>query len=66
MDHRFKDYENEVEHPGHAAWMEAVVSDEVETWYGFYHNEWPAEACGRLDRTVARIGAAKSIDRGRC
>ncbi|MDO8680632.1 MAG: hypothetical protein Q7R30_19110 [Acidobacteriota bacterium] len=52
-------------HPGHAVWMEAVVSDEVETWYGFYHNEWPAEACGRLDRAVARIGAAKSFDRGR-
>lgn len=52
-------------HPGHGVWMEAVVSDEVETWYGFYHNEWPAEACGRMDRAVARIGAAKSTDRGR-
>jgi hypothetical protein len=52
-------------HPGHGVWMEAVVSDEVETWYGFYHNEWPAEACGRPDRAVARIGAAKSTDRGR-
>lgn len=52
-------------HPGHGVWMEAVVSDDVETWYGFYHNEWPATACGRDDRMVARIGAAKSTDRGR-
>lgn len=52
-------------HPGHGVWMEAVVSDEVETWYGFYHNEWPAEACGRSDRFVPRIGAARSTDRGR-
>lgn len=52
-------------HPGHGVWMEAVVSDEVETWYGFYHNEWPASRCGREDRMVSRIGAAKSTDRGR-
>ncbi len=52
-------------HPGYGVWMEAVVSDDVETWYGFYHNEWPATACGRDDRFVPRIGAAKSTDRGR-
>ena len=52
-------------HPGHGVWMEAIVSDDVETWYGFYHNEWPASACGRHDRMIARIGAAKSLDRGR-
>jgi hypothetical protein len=46
-------------HPGHGVWMEAVVSDEVETWYGFYHNEWPASRCGREDRFVPRIGAAR-------
>jgi len=51
-------------HPGHGVWMEAVVSDEVETWYGYYHNEWPATACGRNDRFVPRIGAALSADRG--
>jgi hypothetical protein len=45
--------------------MEAVVSDEVDTWYGFYHNEWPASRCGREDRFVPRIGAARSRDRGR-
>jgi len=52
-------------HPGYGVWMEAVVSDEVDTWYGFYHNEWPATRCGREDRFVPRIGAAKSGDRGR-
>jgi len=52
-------------HPGYGVWMEAIVSDEVDTWYGFYHNEWPATACGRDDRFVPRIGAAKSTDRGR-
>ena len=51
-------------HPGHGVWMEAVVTDNVETWYGFYHNEWPATACGRDDRFVPRIGAALSTDRG--
>lgn len=51
-------------HPGYGVWMEAVVTDDVETWYGFYHNEWPATACGREDRFVPRIGAAKSTDRG--
>src|SRR5688572_6910651 len=52
-------------HPGHGVWMEAIVFDDVETWYGFYHNEWPATRCGREDRVVSRIGAAKSTDRGR-
>lgn len=52
-------------HPGYGVWFEAVVSDEVETWYGYYHNEWPATRCGREDRAVPRIGAAKSTDRGR-
>src|SRR5688500_7125069 len=52
-------------HPGYGVWMEAVVFDDVETWYGFYHNEWPASRCGRDDRMVSRIGAAKSNDRGR-
>jgi hypothetical protein len=52
-------------HPGYGVWMEAVVSDDVETWYGFYHNEWPATRCGRDDRFVPRIGAAKSTDQGR-
>jgi hypothetical protein len=52
-------------HPGHGVWMEAVVADEAGTWYGYYHNEWPAVACNRLDRAVPRVGAARSRDRGR-
>ena len=52
-------------HPGYGVWMEAVVSDDVDTWYGFYHNEWPATRCGRSDRFVPRIGAARSTDHGR-
>ncbi|MGH9384267.1 MAG: hypothetical protein ACRD2N_08300 [Vicinamibacterales bacterium] len=51
--------------PRAGVWMEAVVSDEVDTWYGFYHNEVAAIACGRPDRAVARIGAARSVDHGR-
>jgi len=51
-------------HPGHGVWMEAVVEDDQGTWYGYYHNEIPAELCGRLDRVVPRIGAARSIDHG--
>jgi hypothetical protein len=51
--------------PRAGLWMEAMVSDEVDTWYGFYHNEVPAIACGRPDRAIARIGAARSFDRGR-
>jgi hypothetical protein len=52
-------------HPGHGVWFEAVVSDDVDTWYGYYHNEWPATRCGRDDRAVPRIGGATSTDRGR-
>ncbi len=54
-----------VPHPGYGVWFEAIVTDDVETWYGYYHNEWPATRCGREDRYVPRIGAAKSTDRGR-
>ena len=52
-------------HPGHGVWMEAVVVDDEGTWYGYYHNENPAIGCGRPDRAVARIGSARSFDRGR-
>ena len=54
-----------VPHPGHGVWIEAVIPDEQGTWYGYYHHEVPAEACGRADRNIPRIGAAKSTDRGR-
>ena len=51
-------------HPGHGIWIEAVVVDDGGTWYGYYHHETPADACGRSDRFVPRIGALKSADRG--
>jgi hypothetical protein len=54
-----------VPHPGYGVWFEAAISDDVDTWYGYYHNEWPATRCGREDRFVPRIGAAKSTDNGR-
>jgi len=49
---------------GHGIWMEAVVADEGGTWYGYYHHEVPAEGCGRPDRAILSIGAARSRDRG--
>lgn len=52
-------------HPGNGVWMEAVVVDDAGKWYGYYHNENPALVCGRQDRAVARIGAARSSDEGR-
>lgn len=51
-------------HPGHGVWFEAVVPDADGTWYGFYHNERPSEACEGDVRTVPRIGAARSRDLG--
>ena len=43
-----------------------MIPDQIDgTWYAYYHHEVPAHACGRPDRSIARIGAAKSIDRGR-
>ena len=54
-----------IDHPGHGVWMESVVADDGGTWYGYYHNEVPATECARPDRTLPRIGAARSVDRGR-
>jgi hypothetical protein len=34
-------------HPGHGVWMESVIPAEDGTWYGFYHQEHPAEECHR-------------------
>lgn len=53
-----------VTHPGDGVWMESVVVDDGGTWYGYYHNEVPAALCGRLDRVLPRIGAARSRDNG--
>lgn len=51
-------------HPGHGVWFEAVITDTDGTWYGYYHNEWPAEVCDDSVRTIPRIGAARSVDFG--
>jgi hypothetical protein len=52
-------------HPGHGVWMESIVTDDVGTWYGYYHHERPADECGRPERQLPRIGAARSLDHGR-
>ena len=54
-----------VPHPGDGVWMEAIVPDAAGTWYGYYHHERPARLCGRDDRQLPNIGAARSFDRGR-
>jgi hypothetical protein len=48
----------------YGTWMEAIVADDAGTWYGYYHSEEPANVCGRPDRFVASIGAARSSDHG--
>lgn len=52
-------------HPGDGVWIEAIVPDEAGAWYGLYHHERPADRCGRRDRAIPRVGAARSVDRGR-
>jgi hypothetical protein len=51
-------------HPGHGVWMESIIPADDGVWYGFYHQEHPAEACGRSDRFIPRLAAARSHDRG--
>jgi len=52
-------------HPGNGIWFESVIADETDTtWYAYYHDELPAFVCGRPDRSIPRIGAAVSTDRG--
>lgn len=52
-------------HPGDGIWIESVIADPSDTtWYAYYHHEAPALACGRPDRSIPRIGAARSTDRG--
>lgn len=50
--------------PPHGVWFEAVIADDAGTWYGYYHNERPAEICGDTTRMLPRIGAARSSDFG--
>jgi len=51
--------------PGGGVWMESVVPDVDGTWYGYYHNEIPADAvCPGNNKVIPRIGAARSTDHG--
>jgi hypothetical protein len=51
--------------PTNGVWFESVIADETDTtWYAYYHDELPAYVCGRPDRSIPRIGAAVSVDRG--
>jgi hypothetical protein len=51
-------------HPGYGVWIESIVPDIDGTWYGYYHNELPANVCGDPQRAIPRIGAARSSDFG--
>jgi hypothetical protein len=51
-------------HPGHGVWIEAIVPDDQDVWYAYYHHERPADLCGRGDRQLPRIGALRSADHG--
>lgn len=50
--------------PLHGVWMEAIIPDVDGTWYGYYHNELPADICDDRIRVIPRIGAARSRDFG--
>jgi hypothetical protein len=50
--------------PPHGVWFEAIIPDGTGTWYGYYHNERPADICGDETRMLPRIGAARSTDFG--
>jgi hypothetical protein len=52
--------------PGGGVWIEAIVADVDGTWYGYYHNEMPADVvCPGNNKVIPRIGAARSVDQGR-
>jgi len=52
-------------HAGDGIWFESVIADQTDSvWYAYYHHEQPAHPCGRSDRSIPRIGAAVSTDRG--
>lgn len=54
----------EIVGPGHGIWFESIIPDDSGAWYGYYHHEMPAVACGRPDRSIPRVGSARSLDRG--
>ncbi|HEY7475495.1 MAG TPA: sialidase family protein [Vicinamibacterales bacterium] len=47
-------------------WLEGVVADAEDTWYGYYHNERRSASCGDEGAYLTpRIGAARSRDHGK-
>jgi hypothetical protein len=54
-----------IQGPGHGIWLEAIIPDVDDIWYGFYHHERPATVCGEEEtRALPRIGAVRSNDLG--
>lgn len=51
--------------PAGGVWMESVIADAGGVWYGYYHNEVAPAACPDIVKMEPRIGAARSVDRGR-
>jgi hypothetical protein len=51
-------------HPGWGVWIESVIGDESSAWYGYYHHEIAAEICNTPVRSILRISAVRSLDRG--
>lgn len=51
-------------HPGNGVWMEAIIPAADGTWYGYFHHERAADACGRPERQLPRVGALRSRDYG--
>jgi hypothetical protein len=52
------------DHPS-GVWMESVIRDVDGTWYGYYHQEQLVPICNQPRKTVPRLGAARSENRGR-
>jgi hypothetical protein len=48
--------------PVGGTWMEAVVRDDQDVLYGYYHNEVPATDCTNDGKVRPQIGAARSTD----
>ena len=50
--------------PDGGIWIEAVITADDGTLYGFYHNERAPARCRSMSRTAPRIGAMRSTDAG--
>ena len=50
--------------PPGRTWLEAIVPAADGTWYGFYHNERDVTGCDHGGKTIPRLGAMRSTNRG--